>query len=319
MILFAVAAVYALLLCRVEADEAKKPAPDDPVPAEIKVIPLKNVVAADLTRTLEEIFSKKSNIRFALDETANAVIVRAPAAEMAEIQDLIKQVDTPRPENQAPRLELRIYDLRSLEPDKALEHSLRLLFVKSGNFSIDKTRKLVIVSADRNTLDKVEALLARLETMTAVRPDQDVQVRVVWLINGADAEKMPPTPDDLKEVLPGLAKLGIDKPRLAAQTVVNVSPNAAFHVEGMAKPDGPCRFTVAGRFSDNKESQKLKITIQASRNREKAIEEICNLETEISAPPGHLVVLGVTPTETATSAFVVQVLHKEAKKPETRK
>ena len=137
MILFAVAAVYALLLCRVEADEAKKPAPDDPVPAEIKVIPLKNVVAADLTRTLEEIFSKKSNIRFALDETANAVIVRAPAAEMAEIQDLIKQVDTPRPENQAPRLELRIYDLRSLEPDKALEHSLRLLFVKSGNFSID--------------------------------------------------------------------------------------------------------------------------------------------------------------------------------------
>jgi hypothetical protein len=43
--------------------------------------------------------------------------------------------------------------------------------------------------------------------------------------------------------------------------------------------------------------------------------DICNLETEISAPPGHLVVLGVTPADNVASAFVIQVIRKEAKKP----
>ena len=39
--------------------------------------------------------------------------------------------------------------------------------------------------------------------------------------------------------------------------------------------------------------------------------EICNISTEISAPIGHFVVLGVTPTRSMTSVFVVQVLAKE--------
>jgi hypothetical protein len=48
-------------------------------------------------------------------------------------------------------------------------------------------------------------------------------------------------------------------------------------------------------------------------------EVICHLETNISAPPGHLVVLGVTPMQSMTSAFVVQVLAEKDRKEATRK
>jgi hypothetical protein len=38
--------------------------------------------------------------------------------------------------------------------------------------------------------------------------------------------------------------------------------------------------------------------------------QICNLQTQITTPLGHAVVLGVTPTESMTSVFVVQVLRR---------
>jgi hypothetical protein len=44
-----------------------------------------------------------------------------------------------------------------------------------------------------------------------------------------------------------------------------------------------------------------------------------SLQTEISAPSGHVVVLGVTPTGSVTSVFAVQVLRKDAGKSPPRK
>src|SRR5947207_9174901 len=116
-------------------------------------------------------------------------------------------------------------------------------------------------------MSSVEALLARLDSPPAARPAAtgDVQVRLVWLVNGLAREDAPPLPDDLKEVLPGLAKLGIDKPRLAAQTLVNVTPNTEFVAQGVAKLDGPCQFVATGRFNDKKETPGLTINIRAAR------------------------------------------------------
>jgi hypothetical protein len=117
-------------------------------------------------------------------------------------------------------------------------------------------------------------------------------------------------PEDLKEVLPGLSKLGIDKPRLAAQTLVNVTSGSRFQTRGVAKLDSPCQFSVSGQFTGSNEPPKLHIDIRATRPGQPGPAEICSLQTEISAPLGHLVVLGLTPTEAATSVFVVQVLSK---------
>jgi hypothetical protein len=295
------------------ADEPKNA--DTAPPLEIHSIPLKYAKASDTAGLLQKLFDTKpaeASIRLAVDESTNTLIIRAPGARIAEILEVIKKVDIPREDAEAPSPKLSIFPLRSLEPDKALEDSLRLAFGKSGNFAVDKTRKLVIVSADKNTMDAVEALITRLETVGASRLDEDVQVRVVWLVNATDQEKGSGPPDDLKEILPGLVKLGIDQPRFVAQFVVNAQPNAHFQAKGTAKlGTSPCNVSVSGRLNNRSDPAGLEITIQASRGTASGKEEICNLQTDITAPSGHLVVLGVTPTESLTSAFVVQVLRKE--------
>jgi hypothetical protein len=95
---------------------------------------------------------------------------------------------------------------------------------------------------------------------------------------------------------------------------VSVTPNAPFQTLGVAKLDAPCEFTVTGRLTDKTELPGLHISITADCERPGKRQRLCNLETNISAPLGHLVVLGVTPTDASTSVFVVQVLRPDARK-----
>ena len=151
--------------------------------------------------------------------------------------------------------------------------------------------------------------MARLDVATSERSSADVQVRVVWLVQGR-AEEFAAPPDDVKDVLPVLAKLGIEKPRLAAQTIVNVTPNSPFSTDGTVKLNETVRFSIQGQFLEKTEPASLHIAIHAGGQ-----VEICKLSTDITAPMGHLVVLGVTPTKDTTSVFIVQVTRKEPIKP----
>lgn len=322
--LLALAAGCGLMLFPATADEPAKPArAEAPPPTEVQSFKLKYTAAAEMARLLRELVGDKagaSSVRFVADVDANAILVSAPAGDLARIKDVIRMVDVPRPDQEAAPLELKVYELRAVEPDKALEDALRLVFRPgvSGNFALDKTRKLVIISADRRTAQAAEALLVRLEDLPTGRPAVDLQVRVVWLVNGGP-QNTPPPPADLKEALPGLVRFGIDQPRVAAQTVVSITPNAEFRARGTAKLDTPCQFAVTGRLSDKKGPAALEISIRATQEGGRASTDLCNLETEISAPPGHLVVLGVTPTDGVSSAFVVQVLRREAAKQQPRR
>jgi hypothetical protein len=217
----------------------------------------------------------------------------------------------------------------------------------TARLAVDRQRKTVILSADQLTIAKVEALLARLEDVQREQREPEavpteLQVRIVWLVSGLKAPEdpelksaaAPKPPDDLKDVVAELAKLGIDKPRLAAQTVINTIPNTQFTTQGSAVLDTPCQVSFTGMVSGKKEAPALQIAIQATREIPQraggggfqgggfqggrvgmSSAQICNLQTTITTPLGHAVVLGVTPTETMTSVFVVQVLRKEPKKP----
>jgi hypothetical protein len=208
----------------------------------------------------------------------------------------------------------------------------------------DARTNAILVSASDDEIAKIKDLIARLDTPSArddaARPKVQVQVRVIWLVNDAPRPVAPPPqagtvppgvpaapapappPDDLKEVLPALTKFGIDKPRLAAQTLVSVTPDVQFQAKGVASLDGlPCQFAVTGRLVDKMEKMPvLEVTLRATRERatrdqQRTSEEIGNLQTEITAPPGHFVVLGMTPMDAMTSIFVVQVLVPDGQKP----
>lgn len=302
------------------AAQAPKPTlPQDPAPpppTEAHVYRLKHAFATEVGEGINRLFGgRASPVRVVADTSSNSVVVSAPKSDMAQILEVIGKLDVARPEPAAERT--NIIQLRSIEPDKAFEETLMLL-TGQRNFAVDRVRKLVILHGGDKQAEVVQALIRRLEETARAPVTQDVQVRVVWLVSGPLPEDagIPTPPDDLKEILPSLAKLGIDKPRLAAQTLVRVTPNVDFQTKGAGPPlvtGTHCQFTVSGRYIDKKEAPSLGITIGAAQHRQQGSEEICKLKTEITAPPGHLIVLGATPSGTLTSVFVVQVLRKDAK------
>jgi hypothetical protein len=300
--------------------EPKSSDPEPVAPTEIQVLPLKHARASEAAQLLQQVFGagqRGASVRVGIDERTNSLVVSGPVAKADEIKALIIQIDAPAaPAGKTARPELRVFALQALEADGAVENALRLAIGRNTNarYTLDPQRKQVMVYADEATMNVVEALLSRMDRPAPALPPRDVQVRVIWLVNGVPQEDAPPPPDDLKDTLPGLAKLGLDRPRLAAQALVNVTPHASFSAQGVAKLDGPCQFVVTGEYSDKKDGPVLRLNIRAARRQNPGpSEDVCNLQTEISAPPGHFVVLGMTPTGAMTSVFVVQVRPQEAR------
>jgi len=290
-------------------------------PSEIEIIPLKSASAVDAAELLKVMLGIKSSdgmwaggryVPIAVDQRTNSLIVSAPTDQMDKIRTIVKKLDVVS-DNEPPALRPSVIPLRSLQPDETLRGALRLVLTGQGNFTVDRQRKALILSCDEKTKQIVTSLLEDLEKQSekqrgTSQSNPQVQVRVVWLVNDVPHQEGAKLPDDLKEVLPGLVKLGIDKPRLAAQTLVNVTSGTHFQTRGVARLDSPCQFSVSGQFTGSNEPPKLHIDIHANRLPQAGPGEICSLQTEISAPLGHMVVLGVTPTEATTSVFVVQVL-----------
>jgi hypothetical protein len=283
---------------------------------DLVVVPLKHASAVEVVQALTGIF-RNGEANLGMDQRSNAIIVAALAGKAEQIKDLIAKLDVPATANKPAGSEVRIFSLRN-NPDKSVQDAVKLVLASHGlnntNVAIDPTRNQVIVSADTPTLDAVQAVLARLDTPSPRRPSADMQLRVVWLVKGSNPDEFGPPPDDLKEVLPALAKIGIERPRLAAQTLVNMTPYSEFRASGTLQLGNLCQFSVSGHFSDRSDPAGLNISLNA-----KDTAEICNISTEISAPIGHFVVLGVTPTRSMTSVFVVQVLAKETIAPQPRK
>ena len=130
-------------------------------------------------------------------------------------------------------------------------------------------------------------------------------------------------PADLKDVVDELAKISVTDLKLAAQTVVQ-SSGREFRIEATPRLDNPCELTVTGEALDEAAPQpRMRLSLEAleyeewhlrtgrDASRRMQTRDLCTLETTVSAPPGHAVVLGVTPTQEMTSVFVLQILPEE--------
>jgi Bacterial type II/III secretion system short domain len=306
-----------------------------------QVIRLKTLQASEMTRVLRELFTaperRAPRITVAADDRTNSLVVSAEPNDLATVQKLIASLEKEAAQR-PPAHELRVFDLKHTEPDAAMEQALRLIFGpgQAGNFALDLQRRMVICSGDRTALDAAEALLTRLDDRSAQATGGgkagERRVRLVWLVDTTGAEGGGPAqlrrpPDDLNEVVAELAKLGISKVGLAAQTVANVTEGQSFRIEGTTDlSGGPCYLQVSGVLSQGQEKPTVRIELRATRETPagkdpasgrvlRRGDPVCSLDTTVTAPPGHAVVLGVTPTAGLTSIFVVQVLPREAPKP----
>jgi hypothetical protein len=199
------------------------------------------------------------------------------------------------------------------------------MFASRENVSIeyyDKGQKIVAVGP-QPALEEVDAVLKRLdeppstESTHVVKDSAPLRLRVAWLATGMKNEKPAPPPADLDVVVAELAGVGIEAPQLVAQLLINSNEgDRPFQALGEAVlDDEPCVIEVSGvvlathffgRTGD--EQRKLEIRIAVTRNDGESARRICNLETTISAPLGHSVVLGATPALDKTSVFVIQLM-----------
>lgn len=292
-----------------------------PVPTEFQVFRLKNIPAHEAAAILNNLFANsRPTVRVAADTGTNSLIVQARKSTLTEIEGVLSRLDTPRTETtNASRT--RVIQLGAADPDKNLEDMIRVVAVAAkqpAKFVVDRNRRVVVVNGEDATIQAIEGLLKSLQPAVKQQDEKfgDVQIRVVWLVSGgAGREDAAAPPSDLKDVVAGLSQLGIERPRLAAQALVNVSSGSEFQASGTARLDNAsCQFSVMGRFTDRKDAAGLQISIRAHRPSNRGVDDLGHIQTDISAPIGHMVVLGVTPTESLTSIFVVQVLRQDRAK-----
>lgn len=350
-VLVATLGVYGLPVAAQQPGESAKPAPIGK--REVQVYPLKHTSAVDVAAALNEFYGRPGRspasfgpggetreVRIAAEPRTNAVLVLGATAEIENIQKLIKALDV-ESADAGRRQQVHVIPLQHITPDADLQKALNVVLQgRSGGFAVDTARRQIVLSGDRETIESARLVLERLDAAPPPAAKSDLgelQVRVVWLVSGPAPEGAAKPPPDLAEVVAELAKLGIEKPWLAAQSIVNASPSSSFQLQGSAKLDTPCTLTItgmlgakkqhpAGRVEESRTPPSLEIEIRAAREsrpqRDRGgfgapasagLDQICNVRTQITTPLGHPVVLGVTPTEGMTSVFVVQVLRKEAK------
>ena len=181
----------------------------------------------------------------------------------------------------------------------------------------------VIVQGKPDTLNVIEAVLLRLDQRPAAAPSPNTyQLRVMWLVDGLQRDRVRKMPASLDDVVTELAKIDMANPSIVAQVVINTT--GPFEAAGTAKLDRPCDLRISGSVQDGISAHgteqarpKLQISIEASESLPNAsnatVKMLCQLETTIKIPLKHYVVLGVTPVDSMNSAFVIQVLPMSSK------
>jgi hypothetical protein len=250
------------------------------------------------------------------------------------------QPGAPRPTKaeRAPR-QLKVFHLQRASAREIM--TVLRQVIDDAQLAMDERTNTVIVSAPKEALEVAEALIMKLEEAaeSAPAPSVDPQVpaepgemrvRVVWLASGPATKPSPdgekhesftPPPKDLQPVVEELDKLGLGDAVMVSQSVLTASTSGTFKSQGtvwapvaIGSPNPvPCDLSIsgAGLSPDGKRIQlSVRVTIEKPHavQRDKMVKEpLVTVETEVATPPGHFVVLGVSPAGPITSAFVVQV------------
>lgn len=298
---------------------------------EIRVYNIKYARADEIANILSRV--AEGGINCAVQQAANALVVRAPADRLKLVEELLKNLDRePSPTSTGEKTQ--IFQLK-YGPDETMQKALEALLnyavpgrMPLGRFALDAARHTVVVTGTDTAIEAAAQMIQRLDqpppppTMIEV---SGARVRIVWLVTeGAAMGASAPPPSDLREVIEELAKIGVTDLSLAAQTVVQTMPNEEFTARCSLQLANPIGLEIAGRLRESPSgAPSLKLELSGRETITTKVEEkapgapthtvveqrkICDLSTTVLAPPGHATVLGVTPVGTATSVFVVQVL-----------
>jgi len=311
-----------------------KPLPS-PIPAsllsdgsvsQVRVFRIENADADSIVRPLVFV---DPTARIQSDQRTNSVIVLASAETQRRIEQLIKQLDTSEPDKAIP---IRVLPLEGRSLSDHVLPILANLFGKEGaQFATDTHTNTLIVQAPETTQLAVIEFLDMLERASRNRDERKdeaastshtVQVRAIWLASGLAGDNLPEPAEDLKDVVAELSKIGVGQLRQVGQSIVRTTDNGQFQLSctpviGQDLGD----WSMKAGFVQGRNGQQLpEMQIQLTASKPEVVDgadtpsekvTLTHLETVVSAPYGHFVVLCVTPVANATSVFVVQITRDE--------
>jgi hypothetical protein len=293
---------------------------------EFQVIRLKHASAVDCAQVLSDVVGAgPQHVRIVAEPVTNSLLVAGTPGQLATITQLIPKLDIEAPGSEKPSAKMAVFTLQHVKADNTLAEALRLVLRSPhGAFSLNPGMNQVAVRADPKILEEVERLLRQLDDQArgqASLPTPEVQVRVVWLASGLP-KGAPKPPADLKDVVDELAKIDVDDLRLVSQSVVKTMIETQFTLAGSGMLDAPCELSIQGSVSiRDRDQPTLQIQIDATRQTvdpkvgTAKVMPVCRVSTNILAPPGQSIVLGVTPSENLTSVFIVQLMPPKQAKP----
>lgn len=284
----------------------------------MKVIPLQHLSAPQTEITIRKLLGEPffTQLRMAVDERTNSLILIGKEADITTVLKLVSALDVAKEERDPDKT--TIFDLKNLDIGGGLEGMLRVLLRDQGDFAIDPIQRRLLVRGRGDRLEAVRALLHRLEDRRPVPEPQQTEVRfrVVWLASFKEVPKEEIAvgqnpPADLAEVIKELDQIGFTKPRMIAQTLVNTGTNQRFNIKASTRFLTDCNLQVHGTVGEKTDAGRM-VRLTISVTQVDPASTLCNVETQITAPSGHPVVLGVTVAGDVSSAFVVQTLPKQA-------
>ena len=203
---------------------------------EVRILPLKHAKAADTLQVLRELLgpraSKQGTIGLGIDERTNTLIISASQLDAQSIERVVGALDAPAPEVQQQQ-EFQIIRLSRAAADKQLERMLQMIIgERTGvRIAVDPASNVVLVRGTKEAIEAVRRAVVRLdeERVDAAPVSRGLQIRVVWLV--AEKHKDAGMPADSFQELTGeLAKLGLQRFRIAAQTMVYAQAGAPFEM-----------------------------------------------------------------------------------------
>jgi hypothetical protein len=319
-VLFIALVAQSLLAGEPAGPTRTKPLPDQAGRTENRIYRPKHLSAIDATRILRELFGTRRGISLAVDDRTNSLIVSAGKDSLQQIEAILMRIDVEGSARLGDAPQVKVFSLAQyhVEPDEGLEAMLRVLMPapRSGKFTVDARRKVVVVYADQPTVERVQVLLMSLRMERETKPEpavEDLQVRLFWIVSGGGRKGGSDLPDNFKEIAGELTRLGMANPRLAAQITLRTETGVRFESATTVALAGLHDLTVSGTTSERKDRVGLSLNITVSQPSPRRFSRRpVSLRTQLAVPFDRPVLLGVTPSESLRSAFVVQVGRKKA-------
>ncbi len=295
---------------------AAKPAPK----SELCIYNLENTDADSVAETLSRILSGMDDpftgraVSLTTDKRLNALLVAAPPETQRQIEALLVKLDVPDQSDRAGAV--GVYRFKYVEPTMLMDVLSAVLESKDARVAMDDRNNAVILSGPPEAHQQMRTLLETLDVPTArdnANAAVPCRVRVVWLADGLGEDESAEPSKDIKEVVDELATIGIEGLRQVGQVIIGATPGEEFQVDSMPTlGELPTEWQISGQLDERQGAATLSVTLGVMLlSADGKSQRMIGLETKISTPHGHYVVLGTTPVQGKTSVFVVQIVPSE--------